>query len=208
MRHKNILFVFFVLWLAVFTAQAQTDVAASLLGAFSTTSTGGNTGQTPSNAAGGLLELRHAWNPSLSFEITYAYNRANQLYRNIGAVPAVCINGSCAGLPTIPISANAHTFTADWIPSQTRGTLRPFAVLGGGVALFVPTGGQTNTTSATKPVFVFGLGADWARWQHWSLRLQYRGNLYAAPLLTTQYIATGSPMLTNEPTLGMYYHWK
>jgi len=40
-------------------AYAQTDVAASLYGAFTGTATGNGVVQSPSNSAGGLLEVRH-----------------------------------------------------------------------------------------------------------------------------------------------------
>ena len=202
--HK--IFIFLLGLLAAITCHAQTDVAASGLGAFSIGSNGGTgASQTQSNAAGALLEFRHIWNPGLSFEVTYSYNRADQVYTNNGGVPAVCVSGVCAGLPRIPVSANAHEFTADWIPSATKGAFRPFAVFGGGVLIDVPSGGQSNTTTARKPVFVFGLGMDWAHWKRWGLRFQYRGNLYSAPLLTTQYTSTGSLMLTNEPMVGLYF---
>ena len=45
--------------LASATAYAQTDAAVSLYGAFTGTTKGNNTIQSPSNAAGGLLEVRH-----------------------------------------------------------------------------------------------------------------------------------------------------
>jgi hypothetical protein len=55
-------------------------VAASLYGAFNGTTTGNNTVQSPSNAAGGLLEVRHIKHPWLGYEGTYSINRANQKY--------------------------------------------------------------------------------------------------------------------------------
>ena len=211
-RHTHILLILTLLIAGqTLPARAQTDVAASLLGAFSTASNGSSTSQTASSSAGVLLEGRHSFNSALSFELTYSWQPVSESY-----VSTVQIAGLCSPLPDClygppSVSANAHTFTADWIPEKSTGKFRPFAVLGGGVALFVPTGGQSNTLSATKPVFVFGLGTDWARWKRFGLRVQYRGNLYSAPLLTNQYLAlfpsTGSLMLTNEPTLGMYYRW-
>jgi hypothetical protein len=66
--------------LASAAAYGQTDVAASLYGAFNGTTTGNNTVQSPSNAAGGLLEVRHIKHPWLGYEGTYSINRANQKY--------------------------------------------------------------------------------------------------------------------------------
>ncbi len=207
-RYRKIVFLFLFACLAAFICSAQTDIAGSVFGAFSTTAQGHYTTQIPSNAAGGLFEAQHAFHPILDFEVTYSYSRANQVDNTIFSVaPQIC-QAPCLPTPQnppVPVSANANEFTADWIPSKTTGALRPFAVLGGGVLIDVPSGGQSNTTTATKPVFVFGLGMDWARWKRVGLRFQYRGNLYSAPLLTTQYAPTGSLMLTNEPMVGVYF---
>lgn len=43
--------------------QAQTSVGLSLYGAFNGSTSGNNTAQSPSNAAGGMIELRHISNP-------------------------------------------------------------------------------------------------------------------------------------------------
>ena len=205
--HK--IFIFLLALLVAQAACAQTDIAGSIYGAFSTSPQGGNTMQSPSYSPGGMFEFRHIFNPVLGLEATYSFNPAKQIYTYTGPVPALVCNPvpSCpAPLPSsTSVSANAHEFTADWIPSKTKGALRPFGVLGGGVLMVVPSGGQSNTTTATKPVFVFGLGMDWARWKRVGLRFQYRGNLYSAPLLTTQYASTGSLMLTNEPMVGVYF---
>ena len=199
------IFIFLLALLVAQAAHAQTDIAGSIYGAFSTSPQGSSTVQSPSYSAGGLFEIRRILNPIFGLEITYSFNPANESYDS-----TVFIAGFCAPLPDCysgptSVSANAHEFTADWIPSKTTGALRPFAVLGGGVLIDVPSGGQSNTTTATKPVFVFGLGMDWARWKRVGLRFQYRGNLYSAPLLTTQYASTGSLMLTNEPMVGVYF---
>ena len=195
---------------------AQTDVAASVYGAFSGTVRGSGSIHipAPSSAVGGLLELRHIFSPVLGFEVTYSYNRANQFYTSYGAVPEVCAPppGGCP--PPLPppvfVSASANEFTADWIPSRTKGALRPFGVLGAGVLLDVPSGGQSNTTTVTEPVFVYGVGMDWARWKRFGLRVQYRGNLYKSPNTSPSFysgmnLKLNDLMLTNEPMVGVYF---
>ncbi len=68
-------------------AQAQTDVALSLYGAFSGTTNANGTVQSPAASAGGMIELRHIRNPLIGYEATYSYNRANQVYRsNCGGI--------------------------------------------------------------------------------------------------------------------------
>ena len=67
------------------------------------------------------------------------------------------------------------------------------------------SGGQTSTTTTTKPVFVYGAGVDWRLIPHIGLRLQYRGNLYKAPDLTTLFTSTGVFTHTAEPMIGVYF---
>ena len=49
-------------------AFAQTDVAGSIYGAFNGTTNGDGTTQSPANAAGALLEVRHISNPLIGYE--------------------------------------------------------------------------------------------------------------------------------------------
>ena len=79
-------------------AVTKTDVAVSLYGAFSGTTNGNGTTQSPSNAAGGLIEVRHIVNPIIGFEGTYSFNRANQTYNytNPPLCPVVAPNCDAA----------------------------------------------------------------------------------------------------------------
>ena len=190
-------------------AYAQTDVAASLYGTFTGTASGATfpgtgTIQSPSNAAGGLLEVRHISKPWVGYEGTYAFNRANQVY-TAAVVPLACpIGGPCGPVPAI-VSANAHEVTGDWVASVKISSFRPFALAGGGILFDAPSGGQTSTTTTTKPVFVYGAGVDWRLIPHIGLRLQYRGYLYKAPDLTTLFTSTGVFTHTAEPMIGVYF---
>lgn len=183
---------------------AQTDVGLSLYGAFSGTTNGNGTAQSPANAAGGIIELRHISNPIVGYEATYSFNRANQHYESSSyACPAV---GTPPCNPPVPesVSADAHEITGDWIASLKVAQFRPFALAGVGVLFDAPTGGQGSTQSQTKPVFVYGGGLDWGLLPHLGLRLQYRGNLYKAPNLTKLYTSTDAFTHTAEPMIGVY----
>lgn len=182
-------------------AIAQTDVAGSIYGAFTGSTTGNGVQQSPSNAAGGLLEVRHIKNPLVGFEATYAFNRANQVYVRSSVLP--CPTPGC----TAAISANAHEITGDWIASVKAGKLRPFALAGVGLLLDVPVGGQNSTSTTVKPVFVYGAGIDWGLLPHIGLRFQYRGNLYNAPNLTKLYTSTDRFTQTAEPMIGAYFRF-
>lgn len=206
MRNKSIqttLLLFLLIAFASVAARAQTDVAASLYGSFSGTTNGNGTTQSPANSAGGLFELRHLANPIFGFEATYSFNRANQKYT--GPTPECPVGTGACTTPSQSVSADAHEITADWVPSLHIANLRPFGVLGVGLLLDVPSGNQSNTSTTTKPVYVYGAGIDWGLLPHIGLRFQYRGNLYKSPDLSTLYTSTDAFTHTAEPMIGVYF---
>ena len=195
----------FILVLSAAVASAQTDVALSLYGAFSgTTSVGGAT-VSPSNSAGGMVEVRHIANPILGFEGTYSFNRANETYTSTVAV--TCPIGVNCPPPTARVGANAHEITVDWVPSVHVANVRPFGVLGVGALFNVPQSGQTSvsTQTSTKAVFIYGAGLDWGLVPHIGLRLQYRGNLYKTPDVTQLFTSIDKFRHTAEPMIGIYF---
>jgi len=196
-----------MLLIASATAHAQTDVALSVYGAFSGTTNGNGTIQSPSNSAGGMVELRHISNPLVGYEATYSYNRDNQAYTSTVA-PLACPVGlpSCGPTP-VSVKANAHEISGDWIVSVHIANLRPFGLAGVGLLFNEPAGSQADTSSATKPVFIYGAGLDWGVFPHIGLRFQYRGNLYKAPDLTTLYTSTNAFTHTAEPMIGAYFRF-
>jgi opacity protein-like surface antigen len=185
----------FLAFLSAAPAHAQTDLALSVYGAFSGTTSGNGIQESPSNSAGGLFELRHMSNPIVGWEATYSYNRANQVFR--------CV--ICPISTPTAVSANAHEITGDWVPSVHIANLRPFGVLGIGALLNQPSGGQSNTTSSNKVVYVYGAGLDWGLVPHIGLRLQYRGNLYKEPNVSTLYTSIDAFKHTAEPMVGAYF---
>lgn len=194
------LFISSLLILLTGTAVAQTDVALSVYGAFNGTSGRNGTVQSPSNAAGGILEFRHISNPVLGFEATYSFNRANQRYQFNGPCPV----GACP-VP-VEVSADAHAITLDWVPSVRVANLRSFGIAGIGMLVNEPSGG-TATSSNTTLVYVYGAGLDWGLLPHIGLRGQFREMTYKAPDLTSLYSSTGNFLHTAEPMLGVYFRF-
>ncbi len=178
---------------------AESDVALSIYGVFNGATNGNGVQQSPSNAAGGIFELRHISNPLVGWEATYSFNRANQVYST-----ACGANVTCAPTSPAAVSADAHEITGDWVPSIHFANVRPFALLGIGALFNEPAGSQSNTASSTKPVFVYGAGLDWGLIPHIGLRFQYRGNLYKAPDVTRLYTSTNAFTRTAEPVIGAY----
>src|SRR5271156_904912 len=125
--------------------RAQTSVALGVYGAFNGTTLGDGTQQSPANQAGGLFEFRQIKNPLVGYEATYAYNRANQGFSFSDLSTPPCPTSGCS-ISTTAISNNAHEVTGDWVVSLHAGSLRPFALAGGGLLLNVPSGGTVTTT--------------------------------------------------------------
>lgn len=189
-------------------ADAQTDVALSMYGAFSRTTNNNNIQESPANAAGGIVEVRHIRNSLIGYEATYSFNRANQVYTYTGPIPAFCpAPGPCGPVPPVPVSADAHEFTGDWVISAHAGKFRPFALAGAGILVNQPTSGQSGTQSSTTGVYVYGAGLDWGVLPHIGLRFQYRGNVYKAPELTNAFGSIDSFKHTAEPMIGAYFRF-
>jgi opacity protein-like surface antigen len=195
MKLENMKFplIFFALIVFVLTGtqaiQAQTDVAASLYGAFSGSTSANGTVQSPSNTAGVMFELRHISNPLVGYELNYSFSNANQKY-NLESV-----------------KANAQQVGADWFISLPILNFKPFVLAGGGLVFFDPKGGQPNVSDNTRPVFVYGAGVDWTFFPHLGLRAQYRGNLYHAPHLTKLANSTDQLTQSAEPMIGAYFRF-
>lgn len=203
-------------------ASGQTSIALSGYGTFSGTTNGNGTEQSPANQAGGIVELRHISNPIAGLEATYSFNRANQSYSPYQQ--ASCGIPCGPVLENVHVPSNAHEVTGDWTPSIHIANVRPFAVLGAGVLLNVPSGNETTVYSActgtcppptmpagsatkttTTAVYVYGAGLDWGLAPHIGLRLQYRGNLYKAPDVTSLFTSTNAFTHTAEPMIGIYF---
>jgi len=158
-------------------ALSKTDLSLGIYGAFSGATTGNGVMESPSNAAGGIFEVRHIENPLVGFEGTYSFNRANQVYSS-----TVSCGLPCGNISPATISADAHEVTADYLASLKIANLRPFVLAGA----------------------VYGAGLDWGLLPHIGVRLQYRGNLYKAPDLTKAFSSTGAFTHTAEPMIGIY----
>lgn len=178
-------------------AFAQTDLALSALGAFSQTSTGNGTVQIPAIHAGGLVQLRHIRNPLVGYEVAYSYTGANLVYQ------AAASNAPFVAPPQ-PVSAAAHQITGDWVFSLRLLNLKPFALAGAGVVIDEPGGNQSEASTSTRAVYVYGAGLDIALIPHFGLRLQYRGNVNKAPDLSKVFTSTDRFIHTAEPMAGLY----
>jgi hypothetical protein len=225
----------FLLCFGACQGRAQTDVAASVYGAFNSSAVSGKHTQqvttiSPSSAAGVLLEFRHISNPLVGYEFTYSFNRANQAYSKVTPTPPCPAIGALCGPITTraAVPANAHEFTADWVASLKFASFRPFVLAGGGLLVTVPgtgsvpavvticdrsgspcSSGTTSIPTSTHVtgVFVYGAGLDWSLLPHIGLRFQYRGNVYKAPELAEVFSSASSFTHNAEPVAGVFFRF-
>jgi hypothetical protein len=190
-------------------AQAQTDVALSGYGTFTSSTTGNGTHQTPTNSEGGLFEWRHIVNPLVGYEFEMSFNPANQSYINPTSTPPTCFPTGTTGTTCQPleVSGKAIQFGGVWVVSKKIGNVRPFALGGAGFVVTVPGSSPFSTTSVMRPDFIYGGGVDWSFMPHFGLRLQVRGNMSKAPNLSNIFNSTTKYTQIYEPMGGVFYRF-
>jgi hypothetical protein len=183
---------------------AQTDVGLSGYFAMTNATSGNGTKQTPTNAPGGMLELRHIQNSFVGYEMAFSYNPADQSYAPNGAsCGLVCGNPN----PPTKITGNAAEVSIDYVVSKKMGNLRPFAVGGLGFFIAVPGATPFGNNTSVRPTYVFGGGVDYGFGSHLGVRVQVRDNMYKAPNTSSIYPATGVFTYSLEPMGGVYYRF-
>ena len=178
----------------------ETDAAVSFFRTFTGSTSGHNTAQTPSNAIGGMFELRRIQSPWIGYEVAYGVSAGTQSYKPLA--------GNCGFLcGTTPQTwdAIAHQVSVDWVPSFKHGNIEPFGIGGVGFYIDSPNAALGNLQIVVRPMFVYGAGLDWNFLPHAGLRIQYRGNLYKAPNLDNNFNATGAYTQLGEPMVGFYF---
>ncbi len=187
---------------AVSQPQRLTDIGIGFYKTFTSSTSGNGTAQTPSNSAGGMLEVRHIVNPLVGYEFTYSFNPSNQAF---APITGDC-RSDCNQQP-VKISDKGSLVALDWVVSHKEGSFRPFAV--GGLGFFINSAGYApdGTNTIVRPTFVFGGGVDWQMRPHFGLRFQYRDNYYKAPDIALNYASTGGYTQTAEPMAGFYYRY-
>ena len=183
-------------------SRIQTDIGLSGYEALTSSTSGNGTLQTPSNSPGGMFEARQIVNPFVGYEFSFSFNPAQQIYApKPGACALACQN------PPTTISADAMLIGFNYVISKKIGNLRPFVL--GGLGFFVTIPGATpfgNNTSV-RPAYTYGGGLDWNFSSHLGARVQYRGNYYNAPNVSSIYPATGVLTQSAEPMGGVFYRF-
>lgn len=179
----------------------ETDIGGSIYEAFTSASTGNGVQQTPSNAIGGLFELRHIQRPLVGYELSFGYNGANAKFN---PTPAPSCGYAC-NAPPQDLASQGYLVGLDWIFSKKYGRLRPFGVAGIGFFIDEPNNSVYPINDVVRITWTYGGGVDWALTDRFGLRAQYRGNIYSAPNLAVTFPATGKLTSMNQPMGGVFY---
>jgi outer membrane immunogenic protein len=181
----------------------RSDVSLSVTGDFGKETDGNSVIQTTSNSAGLLATYRFSVTPKHAAELNYGLTRNTQYYS--------VTNGYTGFQYFYAIQTNIHEATADYVFRPLKsGRLSPYALVGGGALIFVPTGysyGTNTEEKQTKGAFLYGVGTDFRVARNIAVRLQYRGLVYKAPDFQVAGITSGSLGHLAEPSLGVVLHF-
>jgi hypothetical protein len=183
-------------------SRSQTDIGGSFYYALTSATSGNGTQETPTNAPGGMVELRHIANPFVGYEMTIGFNPADQAY----APKAGACGLTCTYAPT-KITGNALEVALDYVVSRKVGNMRAFAVGGLGFYIAIPGATPFGNNTSIRPAYVYGGGVDYSFSPHLGIRAQFRGNMYKAPQTSAIYFATGAFTQSLEPMGGIFYRF-
>ena len=183
-------------------ASAQTDVSASVYGTFNNGTRGNGTIQSSPNSGGGMIGVRHVFNPLVGVEVNLAINPSKQ-----SLSPDTTSCGFRCGNQPLDVHATAIEAAANYVVSAKFGNLRPFGLAGVGFVFTNTTGTQIGLNSLSRPAFIGGGGTDVDLTPHVGLRVQYRVSVYKAPDVDRGYSPTGAFLYTQEPMVGAFFRF-
>lgn len=167
------------------------EASVSAFAQFTGSTSGNGVSDSPTGSAGGLASFRQTLRPLLGYEVNYSYTRFAEGFSNL----------------PFAIQDNVHEATGAYLLQGPRLLmLQPFAAVGGGMLLFLPTntGGQ-QYHQQFRGAFLFEVGANYSILSpNFGIRVQYRGLFHSAPDFGVANLNTGGSRLTSEPTAGIY----
>jgi outer membrane immunogenic protein len=182
------------------TAVAQenrSEISAQGTGFFTNDTRGNGVQDHATDTGGFLIGYRYNFNRWLAAEANYGYDRNTQVY--FGSTPA-------------RVQSDIHQVTGAAVvklPGFVR--IQPYALAGGGVLVFNPTGSASasfaGASEQTRGTFLYGVGADYVLAKHWSIRAEYRGLVYKAPSFSLAGLNTDSWTHTAQPSAGIVFRF-
>jgi opacity protein-like surface antigen len=193
----SLLFILLLISSALCPAMAQTlknlDGAVSVFGQSTGTVNANGIRDNPTESMGALATFRQSFHPWLGYEVNYSYTRFTERFSNI----------------PFGVQNNVHEVTVAYLvqgPTLSFLGLQPFATVGTGALIFLPTtvGGQKYNKQTRVPV-LYEVGVNHSLFtSHLGLRFQYRGLLYGTPDFNAPMLTTNTRRQTSELSLGAY----
>lgn len=169
----------------------KSDVTIQALGSFVQNTTSDGITHSATNSGGGLGTFRYFFGRHSGVEANYAYTLNSQQYAlagNVSSTQAYSSELTAAYVWRLPL----HRFT-------------PFALAGAGGLIFYPK--SVAGSSQTRPVAVYGAGADFDLGSRWFLRAQYRGLIYNSPTLVSSSVSAVLLTHAAEPSVGFGFRF-
>jgi hypothetical protein len=187
-------------------SQQQFDVGVGGYWMFTQSSSGLGTTETPTNAPGGLLEIRYIYKPLVGLELNYSLSKSDTTFSYSAATcPTVC--GTAAATPTTKLSVKDNNVGVDYVAAAKFGNLQPFALGGIGFNITAAPASTYGVREVIRAAYNVGAGADWGFLPHFGVRVQVRDYLIKAPNNSSLYPATGKTTQDIEPIAGIYYRF-
>ena len=162
--------------------------------------------ETPTNAPGGLLEIRYLIKPLVGVEMSYEFNKMDSTFAyNKATCPVVCLTS--AATPTTSLSIKENNLALDYVASAKFGKLRAFGLGGVGFNITAPRPSLYGTHEVIRAAFNAGGGVEWDFLSHFGFRAQVRDYFVKAQNNSLLYPATGVTTQTIEPMGGIYYRF-
>lgn len=172
-------------------------VTVNYNGAFSSGTIGNGIDQSTTNSGAFLGSYEYSFSRRQAVGVNYGYTSATQNY------------GSFTDFSSI--KSGMHELTGSYFLKFPIGKLTPFVQAGAGALVFNPSNtsfvNSGTPDTQTKPVFVYGGGADYKLLKNVALRMQYRGLVYKTPDFGLSELDTGTTSHRAEPSVGLVFHF-
>lgn len=183
-------------------SQQQFDIGVSGYEMITQASSGLGTTETPTNAPGGLLEIRYIYKPLVGLELHYSLSKSSTTFAPTGSAYPNTYNE-----PTTKLSVKDNNVGVDYVAAARFGTLQPFLLGGVGFNITAAAASTYGVREVIRAAYNVGGGADWGFLPHFGVRVQVRDYLIKAPNNSSLYPATGKTTQNIEPMAGIYYRF-
>jgi hypothetical protein len=198
-------------------SRSASDLTLAMFGNFPVSTSTSGTGasaitqtfsQSGTNAVGALASFHQQFRPWLGYRITTTYSRPT-FFATSGTSSSTG-NFSTGGFA---LAQRIYELSATYNVQGPRHHRLSTSVEAGGSLLAFSSTNPYSTTSATVHSFhgaaVVGVASELAFNKHWALRAEYRALLYKPPAFydTVSVPASGNLTLSNNPILGITYHF-